>query len=118
MASGIAGFIVADDAFVYWTDGASIYSAPVAGGTGSLLATGMIGRLALDEFGALYWVLMRDFQGGKGSLHRMQNRIDAKGNIKSTEVKTYEVLEIYGEQVERLIEMMNTETACIAAWCP
>jgi len=77
VASGIAGFIVADDAFVYWTDGASIYSAPVAGGTGSLLATGMIGRLALDEFGALYWVLMRDFQGGKGSLHRMQNRVDA-----------------------------------------
>jgi hypothetical protein len=32
------------------------------------------------------------------------NRVDVKGNIKSTEVKTYEVLEIYGEQVERLIE--------------
>ena len=35
---------------------------------------------------------------------QVENRIDAKGNIKSTEVKTYEVLEIYGEQVERLIE--------------
>ena len=32
------------------------------------------------------------------------NRVDVKGKIKSTEVKTYEVLEIYGEQVERLIE--------------
>lgn len=35
---------------------------------------------------------------------QVENRVDARGNIKSTEVKTYEVLEIYGEQVERLIE--------------
>jgi hypothetical protein len=35
---------------------------------------------------------------------QVENRIDGKGNTKSTEVKTYEVLEIYGEQVERLIE--------------
>ncbi len=77
VASGTAVYIVADDGFVYWTDGVGIYSAPVEGGTGSLLATGNIGRLALDEAGALYWVVVRDFQGGKGSLHRMQNRVDA-----------------------------------------
>jgi hypothetical protein len=35
---------------------------------------------------------------------QVENRVDGKGNVKSTEVKTYEVLEIYGEQVERLIE--------------
>lgn len=35
---------------------------------------------------------------------QVENRIDAKGNIKATEVKTYEVLNIYGDQVERLIE--------------
>ena len=35
---------------------------------------------------------------------QVANRLDVKGNIKSTEAKTYEVLEIYGEQVERLIE--------------
>jgi hypothetical protein len=35
---------------------------------------------------------------------QVENRVDGKGNIKSTEVKTYEVLDIYGEQVERLIE--------------
>src|SRR3982750_3517245 len=35
---------------------------------------------------------------------QIENRVDVKGNIKSTEVKTYEVLEIYGEQVDRLIE--------------
>jgi len=35
---------------------------------------------------------------------QVENRLDAQGRTKSTEVKTYEVLEIYGEQVERLIE--------------
>ena len=34
----------------------------------------------------------------------VQNNLDGKGNTKSTEIKTYEVLEIYEEQVERLIE--------------
>jgi hypothetical protein len=35
---------------------------------------------------------------------QVQNSVNGKGKIKSSEVKTYEVLEIYGEQVERLIE--------------
>lgn len=34
---------------------------------------------------------------------QVQNNLDGKGNKKSTEIKTYEILEIYGEQVERLI---------------
>jgi hypothetical protein len=34
----------------------------------------------------------------------VQNNLDGKGNTKSTEIKTYEILEIYGEQVQRLIE--------------
>lgn len=34
---------------------------------------------------------------------QVQTRLDKKGDPKSTEVNTYEVLEIYGEQVERLI---------------
>jgi hypothetical protein len=33
----------------------------------------------------------------------VQNKLDSKGQAKSTEVKTYEVLEIYGEPVQRLI---------------
>ncbi len=33
----------------------------------------------------------------------VQNNLDGKGNTKSTEIKTYEILEIYGEQVRRLI---------------
>jgi len=33
-----------------------------------------------------------------------QHHLDGKGQVKSTEVKAYEVMEIYGEQVQRLIE--------------
>jgi len=76
VAFGLAYSIVADDAFVYWSDGVGIYSAPVDGGTGSLLATGTIGRMALDEEGALYWVDANSYIS-TGSVHRMQNRVDA-----------------------------------------
>lgn len=33
----------------------------------------------------------------------VEHKLDGRGNTKSTEVKTYDVLEIYGEQVQRLI---------------
>ncbi len=33
-----------------------------------------------------------------------EHKLDGKGQIKSTEVKTYEVMELYGEKVQRLIE--------------
>jgi hypothetical protein len=36
--------------------------------------------------------------------HNVEKKLDGKGQIKSTETKTYEVLEVYGEQVSRLIE--------------
>lgn len=35
---------------------------------------------------------------------QVEDKLDGKGKTKSSEVQTYEVLEIYGEQVERLIE--------------
>src|SRR6266568_7038348 len=35
---------------------------------------------------------------------QVENKLDGKGKSKSSETKTYEVLEIYGEQVQRLIE--------------
>lgn len=76
IASGFPTYIVADDAFVYWTDGSAIYSAPVGGGDASQLATGNVGRLALDDFGALYWIYVRS-SSQNGALHRMQNRVDA-----------------------------------------
>lgn len=34
----------------------------------------------------------------------VRNKLDGKGEIKSTEANTYEVLEIYGEQVQRLTQ--------------
>ena len=34
----------------------------------------------------------------------VEHKLDSKGKTKSTEVKTYEILEIYGEQVQRLIQ--------------
>lgn len=34
----------------------------------------------------------------------VENKLDGKGQTKATEVKTYEVMEVYGEQVNRLIE--------------
>src|SRR5690242_12893772 len=34
----------------------------------------------------------------------VENQLDGKGRTKSTETKTYEVLNIFGEQVQRLIE--------------
>ena len=34
----------------------------------------------------------------------VENHLDGKGNTKSTETRTYEVLNIYGEQVQKLIE--------------
>jgi hypothetical protein len=33
-----------------------------------------------------------------------ENRLDGNGQVKSSEAKTYEILEIYGEQVQRLTE--------------
>jgi len=80
VSPGIPYQIVADDAFVYWSDGSGIYSAPVGGGSASLIASGAsIGRLVLDDDGALYWVAVRDwFQGGrKGAVHRIENRVDS-----------------------------------------
>jgi hypothetical protein len=36
-----------------------------------------------------------------------EHKLDGKGQVKSTEIKTYEVMELYGEQVRRLIEKDN-----------
>jgi hypothetical protein len=36
--------------------------------------------------------------------HEVRNRLDSKGRTKSTETMTYEILEVYGEPVQRLTE--------------
>jgi len=45
--------------------------------------------------------LQRDYTYIK---REVESKLDGKGQTKSTETKTYEVLQIYGEQVERVIE--------------
>jgi hypothetical protein len=77
VAGGFANAIVADDAFLYWTDGSNVYSTPVGGGEVALLASaGRVGKLALDEVGALYWVVTASGDL-TGSVHRMQDRFDS-----------------------------------------
>lgn len=72
---GFFNYMVADDAFLYWSSGNSLLSVPAAGGGASVLADGFpVGRLALDSDGALYWV--RPGPDSDGSIHRMQDRVD------------------------------------------
>jgi hypothetical protein len=48
--------------------------------------------------------LLRNYTYTEREIH---TRLDGKGNTKSVEERTYEILEIYGEQVERLTEKDN-----------
>jgi len=86
VTGAIAAGLVADDSYVYWTDGLGVYSAPVQGGQASLLATGS-GDLALDDEGALYWIETRGYSSSTpGAVHRTQNRVDqvlARGHNES-----------------------------------
>jgi hypothetical protein len=73
IADGVVSAIVADDGYVYWTDGGNIYSAPAGGGKAALLSTASsVGKLALDQAGALYWSSTGASDGG---VFRMQDRV-------------------------------------------
>jgi hypothetical protein len=76
VAGGYGSAIVADDAYLYWTDGTNLHSTPVGGGEVALLASqSPIGKLVLDEVGALYWTVNSSYNTA-GSAHRMENRAD------------------------------------------
>jgi hypothetical protein len=69
------------------------------------------GKLSQEQMQTLFRVVAdKDLENDKRLRdytyieHEVQNNLDGKGNKKSTEIKTYEILEIYGEQVQRLIE--------------
>ena len=69
------------------------------------------GKLSQEQMQQLFRVVAdKDIENDKRQRdytykeREVQNRLDGKGNTKSTEVKTYEILEIYSEQVQRLIE--------------
>jgi hypothetical protein len=74
------------------------------------LKPGPDGKLSADQMHRLFQVVAdKDLQNQKQArdytyiAREVENKLDGKGETKSTEVKTYEVLEIYGEPVQRLI---------------
>lgn len=69
------------------------------------------GKLSQDQMRQLFRVVAdKDIENEKRQRdytyidREVQNKLDGKGQTKSTEVKTYEVLEIYGTPVQRLIQ--------------
>lgn len=74
------------------------------------LTPGPDGKLSQEQMRQLLRVVAdKDIENNKRQRdytyidREVENKLDGKGQAKSTEVKTYEVLEIYGEQVQRLI---------------
>jgi hypothetical protein len=74
------------------------------------LTPGAEGKLSQEQMRELLRVVAdKDIENDKRQRdytyidREVENKLDGKGKTKSTEVKTYEVLEIYGEQVQRLI---------------
>src|SRR5579871_2921366 len=74
------------------------------------LKPGPDGKLSQEQMQQLFRVVAdKDLENQK--LERnytyverdVQKSLDGKGQVKSTEIKTYEVLEIYGDHVQRLI---------------
>ncbi len=75
------------------------------------LTPGPDGKLSQEQMRELFRVVAdKDMENDKRQRdytyidREVQNKLDGKGQTKSTEVKTYEVLAIYGEPVQRLIE--------------
>ncbi len=74
------------------------------------LTPGPDGKLSAEQMQRLFQVVAEKDLANQKQVRdytyiarQVQNKLDSKGQTKSTEVKTYEVLEIYGEQVQRLI---------------
>ncbi len=75
------------------------------------LTPGADGKLSQEQMRQLFRVVAdKDIENEKRLRdytyidREVENRLDGKGRTKSTEVKTYEILEIYGAQVQRLIK--------------
>ena len=75
------------------------------------LKPGPDGQLSQEQMQQLFRIVAdKDIENDKRQHdytyidREVQRSLDGKGRVKSTEVKTYEVLEVYGEQVNRLIE--------------
>jgi hypothetical protein len=75
------------------------------------LTPGADGKLSQEQMQELFRVVAdKDIENEKRQRdytyidREVENKLDGKGQTKSTEVKTYEILEIYGEPIRRLIE--------------
>jgi hypothetical protein len=75
------------------------------------LTPGADGKLSPEQMRELFRVVAdKDLANDKRRRdytfieREVQRHLDGKGQTKSTEVKTYEILDIYGEQIQRLIE--------------
>ena len=75
------------------------------------LTTGADGKLSEEQMRQLFRVVAdKDLENEKREHdytyvdREVEHKLDGKGQIKSTEVKTYDILEIYGTPVQRLIE--------------
>jgi hypothetical protein len=75
------------------------------------LTPGRDGKLSQEQMQQLFKIVAdKDIENNKRQRdytyidRELQNNRDSNGRIKSTEIKTYEILEIYGEQVQRLIQ--------------
>ena len=82
----------------------------VASSTLPDLTPGPDGKLSADQMHRLFQVVAeKDLENQKQVKNytyiarEVENKLDGKGETKSTEIKTYEILEIYGEPVRRLI---------------
>jgi hypothetical protein len=69
------------------------------------------GRLSQEQMQQLFRVVAdKDIENDKRIRdytyieHDEDHRLDGKGDVKSVDAKTFEVMELYGEQVQRLIE--------------
>ena len=75
------------------------------------LTTGPDGKLSQEQIRQLFRVVAdKDIENEKRQRdytytdREVEHKLDGKGRTKSTEVKTYEILEVYGAPVQRLIE--------------
>ena len=75
------------------------------------LTTGADGKLSQEQMQQLFRVVAdKDIENDKRQRdytyidREVEHKLDGEGQTKSTEVKTYEILEIYGAPVQRLIE--------------
>jgi hypothetical protein len=74
------------------------------------LTPGPEGKLSSEQMHRLFQIVAeKDLENQKQAkdytyiAREVENKLDGKGQTKSTEIKTYELLEIYGEPVQRLI---------------